>query len=104
MNKRVYNYNKLKRHNKRNLKNQSYVGSITGTTLYFYICALETELRKDRQMVRVISGYLLEAHLFRKKKKLSTLEVKTGESIEPFHWYTINKTRDAERPHTVQYH
>jgi len=69
MNKRVYNYNKLKRHNKRNLKNENYVGSITETTqYYFYICALETELREDRQVVRVLPGYLLVAHLFRKKK------------------------------------
>jgi len=37
------------------------------------------------------------------KKNLSILEVKTGESTEPFYWYTINKTRDTERQHTVQY-
>ena len=54
-------------------------------------------------MVCVLPGYLLEAHLFRKKKKLSTLEVQTDESTEQFYWYTFHKTRDAERPHTVQY-
>lgn len=48
MNKRVYNYNKLKRY-KRNLKTQNYNGSITETTqYYFYICVLETEVREDR--------------------------------------------------------